>query len=116
MSLEDVMKELRTEYLDSIEGKFGMYREMCKLRRAHELQDEFHKLKGTGSTYGIPDISLLGEQVETLFIESPRSGLSEFEKVLTLLERIIFHQRQGKEYSLTQDPLGQELRNLVEGL
>jgi HPt (histidine-containing phosphotransfer) domain-containing protein len=114
MSLDEVMKELRVEYIASIESKFSMFRELAKLRRAEDLQDEFHKLKGTGSTYGIKDISTLGELVESLFIKSPRSGLSELENILLLLERIIQHHRSGSSFSLEEQPECLRLRELLK--
>lgn len=114
MSLDEVMKELRVEYIASIESKFSMFRELAKLRRAQDLQDEFHKLKGTGSTYGISQISSLGEMVESLFIKSPRAGLTELENILVLLEKIIEHHRSGADYDLQEQPEWRHLKELLK--
>lgn len=66
MSINDVLEELRKTYIDGLKGKVETIEHLWKERRYSEIETEFHKLKGTGKTYGLPEVTQVGEVAERL--------------------------------------------------
>jgi HPt (histidine-containing phosphotransfer) domain-containing protein len=64
--LSTLLKELKQDYLAALPMKIAKIESLHQNQQLKALRDEFHKLKGTGKTYGVPEISLLGEAVEKL--------------------------------------------------
>ena len=96
MSLKNLLAELQRDYLESIPTKIANIQLLWSERRNGDLralQTEFHKLKGTGRTYGLPEISQLGEALETLCEEKHES----LETVVTLASRVLESIRTSRE-------------------
>ncbi len=66
MSLQGLLEELRLEYLASIPEKIQNIEKLSSENSWELLETEFHKLKGTGKTYGLSDVTLLGAVAEEL--------------------------------------------------
>ena len=58
------MKQLKQEYVESLPIKRERIVQLFQQKNFEQLETEFHKMKGTGKTYGLPEISLLGELFE----------------------------------------------------
>ncbi len=87
MSIQDLLAELQKNYLASMPDKMKTIETLMKAGKTDLLRTEFHKLKGTGRTYGLPEISQLGAAVERL-CEIDRPVLSQAVPLaLTLMER-----------------------------
>lgn len=115
MSMKDLLAELQRDYLTSFPDKIARLRAHWNEQNYHELRTEYHKLKGTGKTYGIPEVSQLGEALETLceaLIEGDRSALETAVPLsLTLLERIRGARNDGRSFNLDDD---RDFRVIVE--
>ena len=61
---EEMMKELQKEYLESFNQKFSTIRDFLQAQDWKNLELEFHKLKGTGATYGVPEVTSICREVE----------------------------------------------------
>ena len=61
-----LMEELKTEYLQSFADKFQLLLDLHKNKDWEKIELEFHKLKGTGTTYGVPEVSELCFHLERL--------------------------------------------------
>jgi HPt (histidine-containing phosphotransfer) domain-containing protein len=104
MSLEDLLAELKTEYLVSITDKISTIETLWREHQLEELETEFHKMKGTGSTYGLPEISQLGEAMERL-CEINRPALAQMVPLaMALLARIQTHRQRGETFVIESDP------------
>jgi len=66
VSFEQMMAELKKDYVSGLPEKTKIIRGFLHQRSVAELQNEFHKLKGTGKTYGLPEVSELGLTIETV--------------------------------------------------
>jgi HPt (histidine-containing phosphotransfer) domain-containing protein len=66
MSLKEVLAELQRNYLQAIPDKIILIETLYKNRQYDLLETEYHKLKGTGRTYGLPEVTLLGAALERL--------------------------------------------------
>lgn len=66
MSIDDVLSELRKTYLAALPKRAALIESLWKEHRYTEVESEFHKLKGTGKTYGLPEVSQIGELAERL--------------------------------------------------
>jgi HPt (histidine-containing phosphotransfer) domain-containing protein len=87
LSIQDLLAELQKNYLASMPDKMKTIETLMKAGKTDLLRTEFHKLKGTGRTYGLPEISQLGAAVERL-CEIDRPVLSQAVPLaLTLMER-----------------------------
>ena len=64
MSFEDMMKELQVEYINNLANKITAIETYFQNKDLPALQNEFHKIKGTGKTYGIPELSKLARVIE----------------------------------------------------
>ena len=70
-NIEELMQQLKKEYVDSLPFKRKHITELYQQNKLVDLETEFHKMKGSGKTYGLPEVSLIGEILETICIEHP---------------------------------------------
>lgn len=88
VNYDEMMAELRRDYLNSMPAKISDIKEHAQKGEAEKLRDDFHKLKGTGKTYGIPEISELGEAMEKLCLSDPQAAMNVARQAAGLLESI----------------------------
>lgn len=70
MSYEEMFAEMQQKYLSSFEDKIKAIGNWQQENNYGEIQTLFHNMKGTGTTYGYPLLSALGQYVEELLNES----------------------------------------------
>lgn len=100
--LSELLAELKADYRKSFPAKILVLQNAFDRRDVHSLTEEFHKLKGTGKTYGYPEVSLLCEALET----ACRSGAPDFsqvEKVFSVFARMLEAWKDGKNFDLRGD-------------
>lgn len=111
MSFEDMMKKLQAEYVSNIINKVGELQELCEKGDCEsELENFFHKLKGSGKSYGVPEITTYGEFFEKLL----KSGVSFDNELrdgaLKLLKSIQEARVQDQAYPLDNCPVFNDLK------
>lgn len=113
MSFDDLLKSLHQDYLKSIPDKILLIAEQVKAQDTSNVRESFHKLKGTGKTYGFPEVSELAAMVESICIVQPNVGLDAASKALDVLSDI-YHTRQNRsDYSLLSDTRVADIRKLL---
>lgn len=94
------MKELKSEYVDSLPAKSDLVLKLAESESWVELESEFHKMKGTGKTYGLEEVSILGEKFENL-VQSKQNRL-EIAKSAQKLLTMIFNTHKNPDSKLKQ--------------
>ncbi|MCB0366401.1 MAG: Hpt domain-containing protein [Bdellovibrionaceae bacterium] len=112
MNFDDMMKELRTEYLDSLPAKLRDLEKSLSQEDVDCLREDFHKLKGTGKTYGFPEISELGEVVERLLIQKPHSYAEVIPNAIGILRDIHRERSASRDFDLSEDGRFRSIRSL----
>jgi HPt (histidine-containing phosphotransfer) domain-containing protein len=103
MSLKELLAELQKDYLASFPDKIANLRKLFLADQLDDLQTEYHKLKGTGRTYGVPEVSQLGGALERLCQEDPDSLPSAVPLSLAVLERIRISRAKDMPLNLDDD-------------
>ena len=88
MSLNELLKSLQCEYLADLPERIETIHAHFESQNISALVEDFHKLKGTGKTYGFPKISELGERMEALLVSAPPKGLNAVPEALAELVHI----------------------------
>ncbi|NQZ02188.1 MAG: Hpt domain-containing protein [Bdellovibrionales bacterium] len=109
MSFTDLLSQLKVEYVSGLPAKITTIREHLASEDLIALRTDFHKLKGNGKTYGLPEISELAALVESHCLETPESALGSVETAVELLEDIFQHRQSDRELNLSKDPRFQSL-------
>lgn len=104
MSFEEMLKNLQREYLNSMPEKISVIRMHIDAGTAANLQEAFHKLKGTGKTYGIPEISELAATVEDICQETPDQASKAARQAVAILVDITSARKSDTEFKLKNDP------------
>lgn len=110
---ETMMRELREEYIKSIPQKITDIESHLTAKMWPELRNDFHKLKGTGKTYGIPEISALCEPVEKICVHKPDVVPAIVPSALRLLKEIYAERLANREYALSSQPAYIQIRDLA---
>lgn len=113
---EQMMKELREEYVKSIPAKLVDIEEHFKAQQWGELRNDFHKLKGTGRTYGIPEISVLCEAVEKICVKQQASVNLVVPPALELLKAIYARRLNQQEYPIENEAAFIEIRKISSAI
>ena len=110
MNFDEMMAELRTEYLATFPQKFLEIEAHLSAADFSRLRDDFHKLKGTGKTYGIPEISELCAITEKICLnaanapatpgDSTSNASTSVNLALSILRKIIATRQAGRELNL----------------
>ena len=108
MSFDDLLKTLQKDYLDSIPQKIEAIRAQISevssgTASTSQLRESFHKLKGTGRTYGLPEVSELAELVEDVCSTAPRDAVQAATHALAILQDIHSAHSQSRPFDLHQD-------------
>jgi len=114
MNIEDMMADLRVGYVADLPNKVQVIEQALADKNHEEVRDGFHKLKGTGKTYGLPEISTLCAVMEKLCIEK-NEQIDDFTPKGTQVITAIFEARKNEQaYDLGSDKNYQELIKLSE--
>lgn len=90
---EDLLKALKKEYVDSLPKKIQEIQTFLKEKDINSLKNAFHKLKGSGKTYGVDDISLIGQKVEEEIKKNSIEALKLIPDAISKLEKIYLTQK-----------------------
>ncbi len=114
MSLQNLLADLKKEYLESLPEKIKMISELIKTQQLELVETEFHKLKGTGRTYGVPEISRVGELGERSCWITDSKRDDALAQALGLLHKVHQSRAEGKEFQIEDDESCKALSNLVQ--
>lgn len=113
---DSLFAELKSEYIDSFHEKVDEIYLCWQKRSTGPLTMEYHKIKGTGSTYGIPQISHIAEIMEHLcHQESDKLGLCVLVSI-DLLKKVCKNEKHSIPYSLEKETLYKFLRQTQDEL
>lgn len=112
MSFDEMLKGLQRDYLESLPEKISDIRKHINAGSAETLQDAFHKLKGTGKTYGIPEISVLAAAVEGICHAKPKQAAPAASQALLILQDIHSARNANLAFALDDDPRFKQIRRL----
>jgi HPt (histidine-containing phosphotransfer) domain-containing protein len=113
MSFDEMLRSLQREYLSSIPEKIKIITAQIGSADTSNLRESFHKLKGTGRTYGLPEVSELGALVESICIEHPVNGLKAGLLAVAVLGDIHQARCEERAHDLHQDARMVELQKLL---
>jgi hypothetical protein len=113
MSLDKILADLKMEYLSSLPTRLDGIRKHLHDGAFDVLEDEFHKLKGTGRTYGIPEITDVGEITEIICGDARQHVTTAVPLALDLLSDIHEARLRQETFDVKADPRFSKLRNLV---
>ena len=114
MTFDELLKTLQRDYLTSIPGKIEVIRKQMADKSVNDLRESFHKLKGTGRTYGIPEVSELAACVEEICIDFPDSALTACGHAVELLTEIHSSRAKDKVFALDTDARFGAIRKLLQ--
>jgi HPt (histidine-containing phosphotransfer) domain-containing protein len=114
MTFDELLKTLQRDYLTSIPQKIEVIRKQMADKSVNDLRESFHKLKGTGRTYGIPEVSELAASIEEICIDFPDSALTAASHALELLIEIHSSRAKDKVFALNDDPRFAEIRKVLQ--
>lgn len=113
-SLKDVLAVLQKNYLASMPEKIQNIEVLWKDRKLELLKTDYHKLKGTGRTYGLPEVTALGAALERL-CEIDQSSLERAVPMSLKLMKLIHQTRlNGVAVDLDQEPDFKTIVAMVE--
>ncbi len=85
---EQLLATLKKEYLDTIPQKIAEIESYLTKKDVESLLNVFHKLKGSGKTYGVDDISVIGQKVEDEIIKNSKIALKLIPDAISTLKEI----------------------------
>jgi HPt (histidine-containing phosphotransfer) domain-containing protein len=91
--IQELLGQLRQTYLATLPDKIVNLESLWKAQSLQLLKTEYHKLKGTGRTYGLPEVSQLGEALEHLYEAAPAPVIDKAVQLSLSLLRDISTQR-----------------------
>ena len=114
MNFDEMLKTLQRDYLASMPEKIALIETQIKSGAAADLRQSFHKLKGTGRTYGIPEVTELAEVVENICSGQPNRAVQAAGHAVSVLRDIYTHRQQQRPFELTTDSRLADIRKLLQ--
>lgn len=110
--MDELFADLKKEYLSTFNDKQILIQKAWVAYDRKTLENEFHKMKGTGKTYGLPEVSDLGGMIELLCKDNhPKLGLCVF-LALEILPKIVAHHNNLRSYLMSEDPFYKKIKEI----
>jgi HPt (histidine-containing phosphotransfer) domain-containing protein len=115
-TLSQVLAELKFDYLKNFPAKLNELKKITASRNFSVLAEEYHKLKGTGKTYGFPEVSVFCEHMEFLALAKAHQTSDHdqqppdlYEQALIVLQMVHQHYTAGTSFDLQQDAIAKSI-------
>jgi chemotaxis protein histidine kinase CheA len=69
-SWNSILDNLKVDYLKALEERILLLSDLTQKKDIESLENEYHKLKGTGKTYGFPAVSEICNEMERITREN----------------------------------------------
>jgi HPt (histidine-containing phosphotransfer) domain-containing protein len=115
-NLNHLFAELKTEYMESFPAKLKAIEKLWQEKNRRAIEDEFHKMKGTGTTYGVEDVSNLAEVMEALCYQGHEKLGFGVLLAMEILNKICAKHTKNIPYDLSRDKLFKALRQMHDEL
>lgn len=112
-SLAEVLAGLQKSYLASMPEKISNLQALFQANDLVKLETEYHKLKGTGRTYGLPEVTQLGALLERICQIAPTQLTKTVPLSLTLLAKTRDSREKGQPYVLEGTHEFEEISRIV---
>lgn len=112
--LSEILAELKAEYRTSFPRKLQKLRDAAATGDNDLLREEFHKLKGTGKTYGFPEVSVICEAME-FACQGGRADADLVRDALAILERMENDWANDAHFDWNKDAIAQRIIALGKG-
>lgn len=112
-SLKQLLANLQTTYLATFPEKADNLHTLWKDGQLESLHTEYHKLKGTGRTYGLPEVSKLGETLEKICNQKPNLLATAVPLSILILDKIRLQRVSGRAFALDADQDYQAILSLL---
>lgn len=99
MSVPDFFLKLKKEYVQKLKQYIDEIRENLSSNQFSSITDRFHKLKGSGKTYGMVEVSEIGAVMEEICRKIPSK---EKQKSSVLLSLELLEKLQKYQANLMQ--------------
>ena len=114
VNFDELLKSLHRDYLSSLPKKISTIREQIASGNSSDLRESFHKLKGTGRTYGMPEVSELAACIEEICIDFPDRAVVACGHGVELLQDIFDARTKGLDFALDADQRYSAVRKLLQ--
>lgn len=104
------MKQLKLDYIETLPEKRGRIALLFQKNQLEELETEFHKMKGTGKTYGLPEVSLLGELLEKICMQAPGALTEAIPVCLKFIDEIFKFRKLDQAFLIEDSDDFQKLK------
>lgn len=96
----ELLVELKTDYLNKLPTRIEEIKQTTSQKDWVRLEELYHNLKGTGKTYGFPEVSQICEAME-YFMAKENSNKEEFAKdAIFVLEKLLSSYQTGQKVNL----------------
>jgi HPt (histidine-containing phosphotransfer) domain-containing protein len=102
--LNSLFAELKAEYIDTFEEKIFVIEKFWQEYNTQQLENEYHKIKGTGSTYGVKEATDVAEVMEDLCHQSSEQLGVCILISLGLFRKIRDQYKNAAPFDLSKDP------------
>jgi hypothetical protein len=113
--LSALLEELKSDYLKKLPEHLKKLEMFTAQTDWPALEEEYHKLKGTGKTYGFPDISVICEKMEFLAKKPEFQNREIFEKAFLLLKEMNDSYQKNEKLDLKNHPVVVEIMKFQAG-
>jgi HPt (histidine-containing phosphotransfer) domain-containing protein len=111
--MEDILKELQQEYIQSIPSKMTEIQNFLQAKDIENLINSFHKIKGSGKTYGLEEMSVLGQFFEHWMRDQQEKVLPYVPKAIEFLNKVYTSRQKNTPFPLADDPEFIKLQSLI---
>lgn len=108
--LKSLMAELREEYLNGFPEKYLRLQDCFAKQDWYSIELEYHKLKGTGTTYGVPEVTELCEVLERLCRNNKSIDKNVLDLSIELLKKIKQKYQENQDFNLAANKDFQKLK------
>jgi HPt (histidine-containing phosphotransfer) domain-containing protein len=103
-SLDEMLASLRKDYIANIGLKVEKIEMFLAARDFECIKREFHNMKGSGASHGVPEMSLLGSIVEDLCLRNPLAFAHYTPMAIQVLRNLQKALQSGKTIEIEKLP------------
>lgn len=92
----DILDELRKDYLNSLPDIIVEIKSALEQEDWEVIEKHFHRFAGSGQTYGLPDITVVGRGIETYLQKNPEDPSPKLvSEAILIFEKVVENYRAG---------------------